>query len=185
VILRLFDAWCVRSLELADAEAIAKYANNRRVSINLRDSFPYPYTLDDARKWLRICARRERETEWAIARLVNEHASSSEYIGGVGVHPMPDVYRLSAEVGYWLAEPFWGKGIATAAVKAVVNYVFTDFEFIRLHAGVFAWNPASARVLEKAGFSLESRMRKAVLKDGKIVDQLMYVVLREEWTATH
>jgi len=174
VILPLFDDWCVRSMVATDAEAIAKYANNRHISINLRDSFPYPYTLHDARKWLRAVAKHQPETGWAIA-------SSQELVGGIGIHIQPDIYRHSAEMGYWLGEPFWGRGIATAAVKAVVDYVFTNFDLTRIHAGVFEWNPVSARVLEKAGFRFESRMRKAVVKDGKNIDQLMYVVLKEEW----
>lgn len=170
----LFDDWRVRSLMPADAEAIAKYANNRNVSINLRDSFPYPYTLADAQKWLRSVAARQPETAWAIA-------SSREVVGGIGIHIQPDVYRHSAELGYWLGEPFWGKGIATAAVKSVVDFVFRNFDLVRLFAGVFEWNPASERVLKKAGFVLESRMRKSVLKEGKHIDQLLYVIIREDW----
>ncbi len=174
MILPLFDRWCVRSFVAADAEAIARYANNRHVSINLRDSFPYPYTIFDAKRWLKHVKHQHPEVSWAIA-------SDVEVIGGIGIHPQPDVYRRSAEIGYWLGEPFWGKGIATAAVKAVVGFVFKNFDFARLYAGVFEWNPASVRVLEKAGFRFESRMRKAVVKDGKLIDQLMYVMLREEW----
>ncbi|MBX2991368.1 MAG: GNAT family N-acetyltransferase [Bacteroidetes bacterium] len=164
----------MRSFAVTDAEAIAKYANNRHVSINLRDSFPYPYTVQDAKRWLRAVKKHQPETGWAIA-------SPQEVIGGIGIHIQPDVYRHSAELGYWVGEPFWKKGIATAAVKAVVDYAFTNFDIVRLFAGVFEWNPASSRVLEKAGFTCESRMRKSVTKDGKHIDQLMYVVLRGEW----
>lgn len=174
MILPLFDEWHVRSFVPTDAEAIAKYANNRHVSINLRDSFPFPYTVFDARRWLQHVRRQQPEISWGIA-------SAKEVVGGIGIHPHHDVYRLSAEIGYWLGEPFWRKGIATSAVKAVTAYVFEHFEFLRLYAGVFAWNPASARVLEKAGFSLEARMRQAVVKDGQVIDQLMYVLLRDEW----
>lgn len=174
MILPLFDDWCVRSLVAGDAEALVRYANNRHVSINLRDSFPYPYTLHDAKKWLRVAAKHSPETVWAIA-------SSRELIGGIGIHIQPDVFRHSAELGYWLGEPFWGRGIASAATKAVVDYAFTNLELTRIFAGVFEWNPVSARVLEKTGFRVESRMRKAVVKDGKNIDQLMYVMLKEEW----
>ena len=174
--LPLFDEWCVRSFSADDADAVAAYANNRNVRINLRDSFPYPYTIHDARKWLKSVKKHEPESSWAIA-------SATEVIGGIGVHIQPDVYRQSAEIGYWLGEPFWGKGIATAAVKAIVAHVFDKFNMLRIHAGVFAWNPASARVLEKAGFAFEARLRKAVVKDGKNIDQLMYAMLREEWEA--
>ena len=113
---------------------------------------------------------------WALA-------NSTEVIGGIGIHLLPDVYRQSAEIGYWLGEPFWRKGIATAAVKGVVDFSFENFGLLRLHAGVFEWNPASARVLEKAGFRFEARMRKAVVKDGKNIDQMMYTILLEEWKA--
>jgi [ribosomal protein S5]-alanine N-acetyltransferase len=178
VIIPLFDDWCVRSMTADDAEAIARYANNRHISINLRDSFPYPYTVQDARKWLRATAKRHPETAWAIA-------SSRELVGGIGIHIQPDIYKQSAEIGYWLGEQFWKRGITTAAVKAVVEYAFTNFALTRIFAGVFEWNPVSVRVLEKAGFRCESRMRKAVVKDGKNIDQLMYVVLREEWMRTH
>lgn len=174
MILPLFDDWCVRSFDPADAEAIAKYANNRRISITLRDSFPYPYTAHDAKRWLRAVRRHQPESGWAIA-------SSREVIGGIGIHLQPDIYRRSAELGYWVGEPFWGKGIATAAVKAVVGHAFTNFDVVRLFAGVFEGNVASARVLEKAGFTLESRMRTSVTKEGRLLDQWMYVILREEW----
>lgn len=176
MILPLFDDWRVRSFAGSDAEAIVKYANNRHVWINLRDSFPNPYTIYDAKKWLKSVKKRSPETSWAIA-------SSTEVIGGIGIHHLPDVYRQSAEIGYWLGEPFWRKGIATAAVKAVVDYAFAHFSLLRIHAGVFEWNPASARVLEKAGLKLEARMRRAVVKDGKNIDQLMYVALRDDWEA--
>lgn len=174
MILPLFDEWRVRSLVPDDAEAIVRYANNRRISINLRDSFPYPYEIHHAKKWLSAVAKQEPETAWAIA-------SANELVGGIGIHRQPDIYKRSAEIGYWLGEPFWGKGIATAAVKAIVAHAFTNCDFIRLYAGVFEWNMASARVLEKAGFALESRMRRSVVKDGKVIDQLMYVLLKEEW----
>lgn len=176
MILRLFDDWCVRSFTLDDAEAIVKYANNRHVWINLRDSFPHPYTIHDAKKWLKSVKKQSPETSWAIA-------SSTEVIGGIGIHVQPDVFRQTVEIGYWLGEPFWRKGIATAAVRAVVEYAFANFNIQRVQAGVFEWNPASARVLEKSGFRLEARMRKTVVKDGHIIDQLLYVILREEWEA--
>lgn len=178
MMLPLFDCWRVRSFEIEDAEAIVKYANNRRVSINLRDSFPYPYTLLDAHRWLKHVRQQHPETSWAIA-------SDMEVIGGIGIHPQRDVYRKSAEIGYWLGEPFWGRGITTAALVAVTAYAFKNFDIERLYAGVFEWNPASCRVLEKAGYHLESRMRKAVVKDGKLIDQLLYVLLREEYEQTH
>ena len=163
--------WCIRSFTAADAEAIVRYANNRRISINLRDRFPYPYTRADADAFLEAAWVQQPESDFAIA-------SPREGIGGVGFHRQSDVYRLSAELGYWLGEPFWGRGIATRAVRALSEWVFSTTPVVRLYAHVFDWNPASARVLEKAGFALEGRMRRSVIKDGEIIDQLVYGLVR-------
>ncbi len=163
---------CIRSYVATDAESLVKYANNRGISINLRDRFPYPYTRPDAEAFLTAAAAQQRESDFAIA-------SPSEVIGGIGFHRQSDVYRLSAEVGYWLGEPFWGRGIATRAVRALSEWVFATTPLVRLYAHVFDWNPASARVLEKAGFTLEGRMRRSVIKEGAIIDQLMYSIVRE------
>src|SRR4029450_4894218 len=169
--------WCIRSLVATDAESIAKYANNRRVSLNLRDRFPYPYTRAHAEAFLAAAAVQRPETDFAIA-------SSKEVIGGIGFppqsdlhpptpqirlrasHPPSDAHRLPAEIGYWLGEPFWGRGIATQALRALTEWVFATTPLVRIYAHVFAWNPASARVLEKCGFTLDGRMRSSVIKDG-------------------
>lgn len=164
--------WCIRSLTTGDAEAIVKYANNRRIAINLRDRFPHPYTRAAADAFLTAAAAQQPETDFAIA-------SRSEAIGGIGFHPQLDVHRLSAEIGYWLGEPFWGQGIATRAVRALSEWVFATTPLVRLYAHVFEWNPASARVLEKAGFTLEGRLRRSVLKEGQLIDQLMYGLVRD------
>ena len=163
--------WCIRSFTASDAEAIVKYANNRRISINLRDRFPYPYSPADAKGFLELAWAQRPESDFAIA-------SRHEVIGGIGFHRQSDVYRLSAELGYWLGEPFWGRGIATQAVRAMSERVFATTPLVRLYAHVFDWNPASARVLEKAGFQLEGRMRRSVVKDGTIIDQLVYGLVR-------
>ncbi|MCY4616182.1 MAG: GNAT family protein [Chloroflexi bacterium] len=164
--------WQVRSHRADDAESLARYANNRNVSRNLRDAFPFPYTLTDATEWLGHAIERSPESNWAIA-------SATEVIGGIGLTFGSDVHRRSAEIGYWLGEPFWGRGIATAALIAVTEYAFAEHDLVRLHAGVFEWNPASARVLEKAGYVLEGRLRKSVTKDGQTIDQLLYARISE------
>lgn len=164
--------WCIRSLVASDADAIVKYANNRRIAKNLRDRFPHPYTRADAEGFLAAAWAQQLETDFAIA-------SRSEVIGGIGFHPQSDVHRLTAEIGYWLGEPYWGRGIATAALRAFTTWVFSTTTLVRLYAHVFDWNPASARVLEKAGFTLEGRLRRSVIKDGTIIDQLMYGLLRD------
>ena len=162
----------VRSWRWADRDAIVRHANNRNVWINLRDQFPHPYTPTDARTWLEMVIDRQPETNFAIA-------VDDEAVGGIGFTLQMDVARRSAEIGYWLGEEVWGRGIATDALRAVTDYAFSEFEICRLYAHVFEWNPASARVLEKAGYEFEGRMRKSVTKVGQTIDQLMYACVRE------
>jgi [ribosomal protein S5]-alanine N-acetyltransferase len=155
-----------------DAVALARYANNRKIWLNVHDKFPFPYTISDAIKWIDF-AKRHSESEFAIA-------SSSEAIGGMRLHIQEDIRHRTAEIGYWLGEPFWGKGITTSAVNALVNYAFNSFDLVRIHAFVFEWNLASARVLEKSGFHLEARLEISVTKDGKTVDCLLYALIRDK-----
>ena len=152
--------------------ALVKYADNRNVWLNLEDSFPNPYREEDAQEWLERVYDPQAEWSYAIA-------SNEEAVGGIGLHLQQDVHRRSAEIGYWLGEPFWGQGIATKAVRALTEYAFAHPDLIRLYGAVFEWNPASARVLEKAGYTYEGRLRKSVNKDGKTIDQLLYAIVRE------
>jgi len=172
VILRL-KTCTVRSWEWRDRDAIVRYANNRKVSINLRDRFPYPYTARDARNWLDVVVDSKPVTNFAID-------VAGEAVGGIGFTPQHDVERRSAEIGYWLGEQFWGRGIATEALIAVTEYAFANFDLCRLFAHVFDWNGASVRVLEKAGYEFEGRLKKSVTKDGQTIDQLMYAIVREK-----
>lgn len=162
----------VRSWEWRDRDAIVPHANNRKVSINLRDRFPYPYTINDARTWLEMVIDHTPETNFAID-------VGGEAVGGIGFTLQPDVARRSAEIGYWLGEEFWGRGITTEALIAVTDHAFTNYDLCRLYAHVFEWNGASARVLEKAGYTFEGRLRKSVTKEGQTIDQLMYAMVRE------
>jgi ribosomal-protein-alanine N-acetyltransferase len=171
-----FGEWCVRNYEDRDIPALAKYANNRKIWLNLLDQFPHPYTKTDARNWLQHVRSQEYETHFAIA-------SEIELIGSIGFQVRKDVHCKMIEIGYWLGEPFWGKGIATRALRAMTDYAFTQHDLVRIQAGVFDYNPASARVLEKAGYTFEARLRRSVFKDGKIVDMLLYAILRDEWQA--
>ncbi len=163
----------IRSYEVNDKSALIKYANNYKISKDLRDSFSYPYTEKDADLWISAATNQNPQLNFAIA-------SSNELIGGIGLMLQPDVYRFSAEIGYWIAEPFWGKGIASLALIALSKYAFEQFDLNRIFAGVFQCNSASMRVLEKSGFKLEGRFRKAVYKENSFKDQLMYSILREE-----
>jgi RimJ/RimL family protein N-acetyltransferase len=162
----------LRRWEPADSESLVRCANDRRVWINLTDQFPHPYTPTDARAWIARCSDQpEPAGQLAIAL-------DGAAIGGIGVDRGSDIRRLTGEVGYWLGQPFWGRGLATAALLRFTQYVFERFDFLRLQAGVLDYNPASARVLEKAGYAFEARRRSAIVKDGRIADELVYYRLR-------
>lgn len=150
-----------------DEESLEKHANNRKVWINVRDHFPHPYTRGDAMRWILHASTNLSETVFAI--IVDGNA-----VGSIGVVAKDDVYRKSMEIGYWIGEEFWGRGIITEAVGAISSYAFDHFHIVRLYADIFEWNKASARVLEKNGFEFEARLKKAVIKDGMLTDALVY-----------
>ena len=162
--------WHIRSYRPEDAEAVARLAGNPNVWRNLRDA--HPYTETAAASWIRYSMRQRPETNFAIA-------SEAELVGGIGLGLQTDVHRNTAEIGYWLGEGHWGQGIATAALRALTEYAFTELDLNRLFAYVFEWNPASTRVLEKAGYLCEGRLRKSAVKNGRTVDQLVYGIVRE------
>jgi ribosomal-protein-alanine N-acetyltransferase len=157
---------------MTDARSLASYANNRKIWINLRDRFPFPYTSRHAVEFLRSVVGREPETLFAIA-------VGGEAVGGIGFVLQQDVERVSAEVGYWLGEPFWGRGIATEALIALTTYALERHRLTRLFAVPFAANQGSCRVLEKAGYTLEARLRRSAIKDGVIMDQLQYAFIAD------
>jgi len=163
----------LRPWKLGDADSLAANANNNNIRLHVRDAFPYPYTIENAHWWINEGCRAENRYNLAIA--VGEKA-----VGGIGLVFHEDIYRRSAEVGYWLGETYWGRGIVTEAVEALVAFAFRRFDLVRVHAGVFETNAASRRVLEKAGFTYEGRLRKSIVKDGKVLDELLYAKLRDE-----
>ena len=162
----------VRSFRPGDAPSLARHANNRRVWINLRDEFPHPYALADAHRFIGTVTAADPETHFAI---VVDGAAA----GAVGLHLKKDIRRRSAEIGYWLGEEFWGRGIVTEVVRALTADAFERFDLSRVYAGAFEWNEASMRVLEKAGYAREARLRKAVTKDGRTIDLLLFATVRE------
>ena len=164
--------WALREWRESDIPSLVHYANNRNVWINLRDRFPHPYTKADGEAWIALRAKDVAQTQFAIV-------NSEEAIRGIGVELQIDDERRSAEIGYWLAEPFWNLGIMTRAARAVTEYAFAEFDLARIYSTVIDWNPASARVLEKAGYSFEGRLRRSVTKDGKLADRLLYAIVRE------
>jgi RimJ/RimL family protein N-acetyltransferase len=163
----------VRSWREDDADSLRFHADNWKVWINLRDAFPHPYTLADARAFIRSVIKEEPETQFAIA--VRDKA-----IGGIGFKLGGDVERVSAEIGYWLGETHWGKGIATEAVQAVTEHAIREHGLTRMYAVPVEWNRASFKVLEKAGYVFECRMRRSAVKDGKVVDQFLYAYVAPE-----
>lgn len=165
-----FGWFRIRNWKEYDIASLAGHANNYKIWLNLRDSFPYPYTIDHAREWVTI-ASVPPVMHFAIE--VNGAA-----VGGIGFNQNDDIHRRSVEIGYWLGEDFWGRGIMSEAVKAVTGYAFINWDITRIYAGVFEWNPASMRVLEKAGYKLDGILRKNVTKDGKIIDEHVYSFIR-------
>jgi RimJ/RimL family protein N-acetyltransferase len=163
----------IRSWQAGDAEALARHANDRRVSINLRDRFPHPYALADAETWLRLNADRTPEANFAIT-------VDAQAVGGIGLVLHEDIERCSAEIGYWLGQEYWNRGLATAAVRALTAHGFATLPLTRIYAVVFAENTASMRVLEKAGYRCEGRLRRSVIKDGIVHDSVMYAITDED-----
>ncbi|MBK7644673.1 MAG: GNAT family N-acetyltransferase [Planctomycetes bacterium] len=162
----------LRPWRLSDEQALAHHANNRKIWRNLRDAFPHPYDELDAVAWIAKHVGVEPVRFFAI-----DH--EGELAGSIAIVQESDVHARSAEIGYFVAEPFWGRGIATQAVRGISAYAFDTIpELARLHAAVFEWNRASMRVLEKAGFECEGVLRQSIWKDGALVNSMLYAKLR-------
>ena len=156
----------------SDLAALVRHADNFNIWINLRDAFPRPYNEEAGRHWLLMALSEPTNILLAID-------VDGEAIGGIGAHFLSDVYRINAEIGYWLAEEYWGRGIVSTAVNLLVDHVFGHYPDIqRIYADLFAYNPGSARVLQKCGFHLEAVHKNAVIKNGKVVDEHRYVRFR-------
>jgi len=162
----------LREWRLSDADSLVAHANNIKVWRNLHDAFPHPYTRPDAEAWIQKTSADHADNVFAIV-------VDGKAVGGIGFHRGTDVHRLTATIGYWLGEAYWGRGIATEALRAVTEYALANHDFARIEAHVFEWNLASARVLEKAGYAREARMRKRVTKEGKTADCFLYALVRE------
>lgn len=161
----------IRPWTVDDKPSLVRYANNRKIWLNLRDAFPHPYTEASADDFLKMVGRQNPVTFFAIA-------TNEEAIGGIGVSLGSDVHRLTAELGYWLAEQYWGRGIVSESIVAFTEYAFDRFGLVRIYAEPYANNAASCRVLEKAGFVAEGLLRSSIIKDGRIGDQWMYAAVR-------
>ncbi len=158
----------LREWRRSDAEALAIIANNKKIWDNVRDKLPYPYKIKDAKKWLALVKKQKVVTTFCIV-------ADGELAGSIGFTLKEDVYRKNAEVGYFIGEKFWGKGIATEAVKQMVEYIQKKFDVVRVYAEVFEYNKASMKVLEKNDFYLEAVRKRAAFKNNVIIDDFVWV----------
>ncbi|MDF1560364.1 MAG: GNAT family protein [Bacteroidales bacterium] len=157
----------IRKFRCNDKFAMAEVANNEKVAVNLRDAFPSPYSVEDAQKFISMCLRQKPYQVFAIE-------FEGEYVGNIGLHRQDDVYRRTAELGYFIGEKWWNRGITSRAVNLICEYGFRELDIIKIFSGVFSFNTASQRVLEKCGFGREAVLRNAVIKNGKICDEIRY-----------
>lgn len=159
----------LRPWKPSDLQSLVKYANNYNVAKNLTDKFPHPYTEDHGIAFIEMAMNGDPIYIFAID-------IEGEAVGGIGIHPETDIHRLNAELGYWLAEPFWGKGIISTAIRLMINFAFSNYDINRIYARPFNTNLGSQKVLEKNGFVLEAKLEKVLIKNGEILDELIYAV---------
>ena len=164
----------IRPWKEGDENSLVKYANNVNISRNLRELFPHPYTLRDARTW--IAFNKDMLPALNMAVIL-----SDQVIGAIGIALKEDIYRKNAEIGYWIGEPFWGRGYATAAVRLMVDHTFLNYDVTRIYASMFEHNIASRKVLEKAGFRHEATFKKALFKNGRYADEIIMSLLKEDY----
>ena len=165
----------IRRWELSDARDLATALSNKKIQDNLRDGLPYPYTEQDGKEFISAMLAANENDTFAFAITVN-----GKVIGSIGAFRQGNIHRQTAELGYYIAEEYWGKGIMTEAVKQLCDYVFSNTDIIRIYAEPFAYNIGSCRVLEKAGFQYEGTLRSNALKNGNVLDMKMYSKLKTD-----
>ena len=165
----------LRTWTLADAPALAKLINNKKVQDNLRDGLPFPYGEEDAKVFLSAVLASDPDQNLAFAI-----EADGKLIGSISATRCANIHFRTAELGYYLGESYWGKGFATEAVRQICDYIYRNTDIIRIFAEPFAYNTASCRVLEKAGFQLEGPLRSNAVKNGRILDMKMYARIREK-----
>ena len=165
----------IRKWKLTDAKNIAVALSNKKIQDNLRDGLPYPYTEQDGIDFISSMLSANEDETFAFAITLDDKA-----IGSIAVFRQQNIHRQTAEMGYYIAEEYWGKGIMTDAVKQICEYVFKNSDILRIYAEPFAYNAGSCRVLEKAGFQYEGTLRSNAVKNGKLLDMKMYARLRKE-----
>lgn len=165
----------IRKWELSDAADLAAALSNKKIQDNLRDGQPYPYTVQDGMDYISAMISADENETFAFAITLD-----GKVIGSIGIFRQGNIHKQTAELGYYIAEEYWGRGIMTEAVKQICRYVFDKSDIIRIYAEPFAYNTASCRVLEKAGFQYEGTLRSNAVKNGEIIDMKMYSLLRTE-----
>ncbi len=159
----------LRPFTMDDLDSLVKYANNPKIAANMTDAFPHPYTRESGEKFIQMAMSHNPVRIRAIE-------INGEACGGIGIHPGEDVHRKNAEMGYWLAEPYWGKGIITEAIKQSIEYGFKTFDIVRIFARPYGFNVASQRVLEKAGLKKEAVLKNTLFKNGQFTDEVIYSI---------
>ena len=165
----------IREWKIEDAPDLVEAINNKKVLDNLRDGVPFPYTIKDAEDFIRAMLTSDKETTFPFAIAYGDKA-----IGSIGIFRKDNVHRRTAELGYYIGEPYWGKGVTTEAIKQICDYIFTNTDIIRIFAEPYAHNDASCRVLEKAGFQFEGTLRQNAVKNGQLLDMKMYALIKRQ-----
>lgn len=167
----------LRKWEPEDAPQLALALNNKRIQDNLRDGLPFPYTESDAKAYISEMRKADEANVFAFAITVGDNV-----VGSIGVFRKENIHARTAELGYYIAEPYWGRGIGTSAVRKACRSVFEHSDILRIFAEPFAYNTASCRVLEKSGFVYEGTMRGNAVKNGRVLDMKLYALVRDEET---
>lgn len=164
----------LREWKMEDAVELAEMLNNKNILNNLRDGLAYPYTQKDAEEFIMTMRSADKNKTFAFAITVDD-----KVVGSIGVFRCDNIHFRTAEMGYYIGEPYWGKGLGTSAVKQICKYIFEHTDIIRIFAEPFAYNATSCRVLEKAGFQFEGLLRNNAIKNGKVLDMKMYSSIKE------
>ena len=163
----------IRPWRLDDAKELALIANNKKIQNNLRDGLPYPYTEEDAKSYISEILNSDKNTTFAFAITVND-----KVVGSIGVFRKYNIHFCTAEMGYYIAEEFWGNGLGSNAVQQICQYIFKNTDIIRIFDEPFAYNIASCRILEKSGFQYEGTLRSNAVKNGRVLDMRMYALIK-------
>ncbi|MBS1761154.1 MAG: GNAT family N-acetyltransferase [Bacteroidetes bacterium] len=164
----------LRRWDISDLDSLVKYANNWNIAKNMTNKFPHPYTASDGKLFIEFATKDNPIHIFAID-------INGEAVGGIGIHPQTDIFIKNAELGYWLAEPYWGQKIISKAIQQMIDFGFSTYDIDRIFARPFGTNIPSQKILEKNNFILEGRFENILFKDGQYIDELVYAIRRENW----